>query len=120
MEQKSFYSGINVQSYHHYSSYSCSSSYSTLWGGIDGIDVILFQFYLLTKNVAFHLLFLYSTSSYSQKLLKGIQSKCRASVKMPLMQYTGSEILIDLISQNFRIGNFKFLRKPAVTLLPVN
>ena len=65
------------QIYHHYSSYSCSSSYSTLWGGIDGTDGILFQFYLFPKNVAFHLLFvfLYSTSSYFQKLSKGIQSK---------------------------------------------
>ena len=55
-----------IQIYHHY------SSYSTLWGGIDGI---LFQFYLFPKKyVAFHLLFLYSTSSYSQKLSKRIQS----------------------------------------------
>ena len=58
------------QIYHHYSSYSCSSSYSTLWGGIDGIDGILFQFYLFPKKFAFHLLFLYSTSSYSQKIVK--------------------------------------------------
>ena len=36
--------------YHHYSSYSCSSSYSTLSGGIDGIDGILFQFYLFPKK----------------------------------------------------------------------
>ena len=56
MEQKPFYSGIKVQSpsktYHNYSS---SSSCSTLWGGIDRIDGILFQFYLFPKNVTFNL-----------------------------------------------------------------
>ena len=52
------------------SSYCCSSSYSTLWGGIDGTDWILFRFYLFPRNVAFHLLFLYSTSSYSQNYQK--------------------------------------------------
>ena len=35
---------------------------------------MLFQFYLLPQDVAFRLLFLYSTSSYSQKLSKGMQS----------------------------------------------
>ena len=60
--------------YHLYSSYSCSSSYSTLWGGIDGINGILFQFYLFPKSAAFYLLFIYSTSSYSQKSSKEMQS----------------------------------------------
>ena len=41
-----------IQIYHHYSIYSCSSSCSTLWFGIVGIDGILFQFYLFPKNVA--------------------------------------------------------------------
>ena len=50
---------------YHCSSYSCSSSYSSLRGGIDRIHGILFQFYLILKNVAFHLLFSYSTSAYS-------------------------------------------------------
>ena len=63
-----------IQIYHHYSSYSCSFSYFTLWGGIDGTDGILFQFYLFPKIVPFHLLFRYSTSSYSQKVSKGMQS----------------------------------------------
>ena len=36
-----------IQIYHHYSSYSCSSIFSTLWGGIDGI---LFQLYLFPKK----------------------------------------------------------------------
>ena len=61
-----------IQIYYHYSSYSCSFSYSTLWHETD--RRILFQFYLFPKNVAFHSLFLYSTSSYSQKLSKGMQS----------------------------------------------
>ena len=44
-------SSKSIQICHHYSSYSCSSSYSTLWGGIDGIYIyrILFQFYLFPK-----------------------------------------------------------------------
>ena len=42
---------------------------------LSGRDGILFQFYLFSKNVAFHSLFLYSTSFYSQKLSKGMQSK---------------------------------------------
>ena len=46
--------------YHHCSSYSYSSTYSSLRGGIDRIDGTLFQFYLFPKNVAFHLLFFYS------------------------------------------------------------
>ena len=39
-----------IQTYHHYSSYSCSSSYSTVSGGIDGIDEILFHFFLFPKK----------------------------------------------------------------------
>ena len=72
MEQKSFYSRNKspkfIQIYHHY------SSYSTLWGRIDEIDGILFQFYLFSQNVALHLLFLYSNYSCSQKLSNGMQS----------------------------------------------
>ena len=69
-----------IQIYDHYFSYFFSSSYSTLWGRIDGIDGILFEFYLFTKNVAFHLLFVYSsTSSNSEKLSKGMQSSSNTS-----------------------------------------
>ena len=58
-----------------YHNYSSSSSYSTLWGGIDRIDGILFQFYLFPKNVTFNLLFFYSTSPIPKKPSKGMQPK---------------------------------------------
>ena len=87
-----------IQIYHHYSSYSCSSSHSTLWGGTDGIDRIFFQLYLFPKNVAFHLIFLYSTSSYSQKLPKGMQSKI--SPLFPVIQENPHFLLCYLFYTN--------------------
>ena len=76
MEQKSlFYSEIKVQS-----SSKSNHSYSS------SLDGMLFQLHLFPKIVAVYLLFLYSTSSYSQKLSKGTQSKapfrrCRYDLK---------------------------------------
>ena len=60
-----------IQIYHHY------SSYSTIWSGIDGIDGILFQFYLFPKKFAFHLLFRYSTRPLP--IPKNYQKECSLS-----------------------------------------
>ena len=77
-EQKSVYSGIKVQ--------SPSKSITTipaillfqlfpLWGGMDGIYIWnTLPVLPIPKNCCIHLLFLYSTSSYFEKLSKGMQS----------------------------------------------
>ena len=74
---------------------------------MDGIDGILFQFYLFPKIVAFHLLFLYSTSSYSEKLSKGMQSCCVICILNRNRHST--YIISNLVTCRFTLGNFQIL-----------
>ena len=85
-----------IQIYHYYSSYSCSSSYSTLWGGIDEIDGILLQFYLHVFPTKFCIPFtipLFHQSFYSQKLSKGIQSNILIFLEIFYRFGTGCHIM---------------------------
>ena len=61
-----------IQIYHHYSSYSCSSSYSILWGGIDGINGILFQLYLFPEMLHS----IYYSSIPSLHIPKNYEKQC--------------------------------------------
>ena len=96
MEQKSIILFRNksskfIQNYYHYSSYSCSSSYSTLWSGIDEIDRILFQFYLFPKKL---LHFIYYVSFPPLPVPKSYQKEYSLTLK-----YIGSffNLRLDLV-----------------------